>query len=70
MSHLSNSPCPGSFTLTQKRLFSGFPLAVMTPQACEFCGARTLPDRNKSGDWVPQPHLMPAITAQVLQKLA
>jgi len=57
MSRLSNSPCCGSYTAEQKKLFSGFPLSTMTPHPCSICGARTLPDRHELDGWVPEPHM-------------
>ncbi|HEY0264991.1 MAG TPA: hypothetical protein VGC07_10770 [Granulicella sp.] len=47
---------PGSFSLTQKRLFSGFPLAVLSRHACDLCGKPVFPERDENGDWVPAPH--------------
>ena len=57
--------CPGAFTPDQKKLFSGFPLSVMSRHACALCGARVTPDRCDAGDWIPEPHLVenPFLTA-------
>jgi hypothetical protein len=55
---INSRPCLGSFTISQKRLFSGFPLSTMTLQHCPVCGFTSYPEWI-GGDWVFTEHCAP-----------
>ncbi len=63
----SFSLCNGTFSDTQKRLFSGFPLSTMSPQACPKCGIKTYPERAGT-DWIPKMHKGPTLLNPVQYK--
>jgi hypothetical protein len=65
------TPCSGSFTPSQKRLFSGFPLSTMTLQHCPICGFASYPEWI-GADWVFEAHCLPKspLSADTLTSLA